>query len=366
VLYGESDAKYVEVLQTSAADLEAHGLFDNAEPLLAKAAEASASDPQLYVPSLQRLACVCMRMGSASRAETLHRKSLDVVASTAGQNSSQYASALLKLSTCFKETGTAASLKKSLPLCLQACEIRKRIFGHKSAEYTEALLSLGMTYVGIASYDSGNSYYHCKKAEPFLKEACEITSATLDHSSSAHIEALKSLAILYEKMRSYSKAEQLFLQIKTSIAQEHGSHDTRYALALKDLTQLYTTMTAADKLEEPLYEMMVIKAATYQQHPGEYVEAINDLVDFYLDAKQTDEAESYIVQAQQIQREVLGQKHPSTARTLNLQAKWYGLIGNSERAEQLTTRAAAIAGTGFRSSIDMKSKNMFILSAVDA
>ena len=102
-------------------------------------------------------------------------------------------------------------------------EIRKQSLGEKHPDYATSLNNLAMLYQDMGDY---------VKAEPLFQKALEIYKQTLGEKHPDYAASLNNLALLYKSMGDYAKAEPLYRQALEIYKQALGEKHPDYATSL--------------------------------------------------------------------------------------------------------------------------------------
>ena len=88
---------------------------------------------------------------------------------------------------------------------LEARDIEKKALGRQHPEYATSLNNLAVLYDSMGEYS---------KAEPLYLEARDIRKRALGPQHPDYGTSLNNLAVLYESMGKYAKAERLYLEAR--------------------------------------------------------------------------------------------------------------------------------------------------------
>jgi CHAT domain-containing protein len=109
-------------------------------------------------------------------------------------------------------------------------EIRRRALGENHPDYATSLNNLALLYEDIGDYT---------RAEPLLKQAMEIRRKTLGENHPDYATGLNNLAGVYLAMGNYARAEPLHKQTMEIFRKALGESHPSYATSLNNLAVLY-------------------------------------------------------------------------------------------------------------------------------
>ena len=188
-------------------------------------------------------------------------------------------------------------------------------------------------------YDSMGDY---AKAEPLYRRALAIHEKALGPEHPDTATSLNNLAGLYNSMGDYAKAEPLYRRALAIREKALGPEHPATATSLNNLAGLYRAMGDYAKAE-PLYRraLAIREKALGPEHPSTAT-SLNNLAELYKAMGDYAKAEPLYRRALAIREKALGPEHPSTATSLNNLAGLYRSMGDYAKAEPLYQRALAI------------------------
>ncbi|MBI4646447.1 MAG: CHAT domain-containing protein [Bacteroidia bacterium] len=335
---GEKHPYYATSLNNLAVLYKEMGNYQKAEPLYIEAMkfgkEILGEKHPDYAISLNNLAVLYMEMGNYQKAEPLYIESMKLRKEVLGEKHPDYTSSLNNLAVLYWQMG---NYNKAEPLFIEAINIKKEVLGKKHPNYAISLSGLAVSYYNIGNYE---------KAEPLFIESMKLQKEVLGEKHPDYAISLNNLAVLYYNMGNYEKAEPLYIEAKEIWKEVLGEKHPNYARSLTNLATLYESMgnyTAAG----PLYieAKSIWKEVLGEKHP-DYAISLNGLAVLYVNtgnsastkevtAENYEKAEPLYIEAKEIWKEVLGEKHPDYAIFLNNLALLYEKIGNYQKAEPL-------------------------------
>jgi tetratricopeptide (TPR) repeat protein len=134
-------------------------------------------------------------------------------------------------------------LSKAEPLCEQAFQIRKRLFGEEHLDVAMSLNNLAAIYEAQKRYT---------KAESLYQQALKIRKSLLGDEHPGVSLTLNNLAYLYYTQGRYSEAEPIYQQVLEIDQRLHGNEHLNVACDLNNLAALYCQQGHYDK-GKPLF-----------------------------------------------------------------------------------------------------------------
>jgi CHAT domain-containing protein len=151
-----------------------------------------------------------------------------------------------------------------------------------------------------------------------------------------------NLALLYELVGNYVKAEPLFLESVNIDKSVFGEMHPNYAIALNNLANFYVSMGKLSNVE-PLYlESMKIRRAVFGENSTDYAGSLNDLANLYNELGDYYKAVPLLIESMNTRKVVLGINHPDYALSLTNLATLYQAMDSFARAEPLFLEAIKI------------------------
>jgi len=180
-------------------------------------------------------------MGKYEKAEPLYRQAMEIRKQTLGEKDYYYAISLMNLAALYDNMGDYA---KAEPLYRQALEIRRQTLGEKHPDYANSLAALGGLYKEMGSYERPSPFIanrwkfasrrwgktsdlrrwpdqsgvfvprdgRLREGRAPLSPSLEIRKQALGEKHADYASSLVALALLYDDMGNYAKAEPLLLQ----------------------------------------------------------------------------------------------------------------------------------------------------------
>jgi tetratricopeptide (TPR) repeat protein/CHAT domain-containing protein len=222
--------------------------------------------------------------------------------------------------------------RRAIPLATKALETRRRIYGDQNVWTSQSLGTLATLYAAVGDY---------KHAEALGRQAIEIDRTVLGDDHVATAIALNNLAVLYRSMGDSRKAEPLFLQTLQVFKKVLGDKHPNTVQAQANLAMVYNSMGQYAKAE-PLFRQALEIVKNSGKNPELAAQIRSGLALLCEATGRYDEAERLDLDVLEIRRKALGEKHPSTAESLNNLAGLYLSRGDFAKAEPLYQQALAI------------------------
>ncbi|HWB00369.1 MAG TPA: tetratricopeptide repeat protein [Pirellulales bacterium] len=220
----------------------------------------------------------------------------------------------------------AGRYAESLKLAQAVAETRAAILGTSHPNYGACLNIMALSYERLGDYS---------RAEPLFKQAAEIYKQAFGETHPQYATSLTCLAGLYRRMGDYARAEPLLKQAAEIDRNQLGQSHPDYAIDLDNLATLYRV--AGDYAQaEPLYKQAaeIYKQALGEAHPN-YAASLNNLALLYRSMGDKARAGPLYERALEIRRKTLGESHPDYVTSLNNLALQYCEMGDYARAETL-------------------------------
>jgi tetratricopeptide (TPR) repeat protein len=321
-------------LNAQAGQLLKQGSFNQAEPLLVKAAalrkEVLGEKHPAYATTLNNLGALYKQRRDYDRAEPLYLQALAIRKAVLGEKHPDYARTLNNLATLHQARGDYA---KAEPLCLEALAIRKEVRGEKDAEYISSLHNLAALY-----QDRGDH----RKAESLYVQILAIEEQVLGERSPTYALTLQNLAELYRKRGDHGKAEPLYRQALAIIKEKRGEKHPYYAIVLSNLATLFQDRGDYARAEPLLLQALAVRKEAFTAKHPEYASGLHLLAMLHQNRGDHRKAELLYLEALAITKEVLGEKDPAYTASLQNLAVLYRERGDRAKAEPLLVQALAI------------------------
>jgi CHAT domain-containing protein/tetratricopeptide (TPR) repeat protein len=223
--------------------------------------------------------------------------------------------------------------RQAIRFAEQAVNKRRRLLGDQHPDTATSLGNLALMYESLGDY---------AKAEPLYRQAPEIDKRALGETHPKYATDLNNLALLYEALGDYTKAEPLLLQALEINKKVLGENHRETATNLNNLAALYKSLGDYAKAEPLLRQALEITKKVLGEKQPEYATNLNNLASLYKSRGDYAKAEPLFRQALEIHKTALGEKHPRTALSLNNLALLYRSMGDDTKAEPLLRRALEI------------------------
>jgi tetratricopeptide (TPR) repeat protein/CHAT domain-containing protein len=223
--------------------------------------------------------------------------------------------------------------REAVQAAQQVLAIKKEALGERHPSYATSLNNLALLYDSMGDYG---------KAEPLHRQALDIRKEALGDKHPHYAESLNNLAMLYQEMGDYAKAERFLRQGLAIDKEALGERHPDYATSLDNLAALYDSMGDYAQAE-PLHRqaLAIKKEALGERHP-DYAQSLNNLALLYYKMGDFAQAEPLYRQALAIKKEALGERHPHYSSSLNDLALLYEAMGDYTKAETLFRQALDI------------------------
>jgi CHAT domain-containing protein/tetratricopeptide (TPR) repeat protein len=181
-----------------------------------------------------------------------------------------------------------------------------------------------------------------KEAVPYMEKALELATRAYgkDHPNVAVI--LNDLAIVYQAMSQYTKAEMTYQRALKIREDKLGKNDPDVANTLNNLGTLYQDMGQNAKAEPLLLRSLQIREDKLGKNDPDVANSLNNLGTLYQDMGQNAKAEPLLLRGLQIREDKLGKNHPDVANSLNNVANLYEEMGQYAKAEHFYQRSLQI------------------------
>jgi tetratricopeptide (TPR) repeat protein len=322
------------LLGEAGSDMQDHGLYAQAEPLLQRALfideKRLGPDHPDGAIRLNNLARLYSAQGRHSEAEALSQRALAISEQAFGPDHPGTAHALQSLAGLYWGQGKYAEAEALLQ---RALEINEHALGADHPGTATTLNHLAHLYREQGKYT---------EAEPLFQHALEIKEQALgpDHPDIADI--LTNVAHLYRKQGKYAEAEALLQRALEINKQVLGPDHINFAFTLNSLAKLYRKQgkyAEAEALYQ--YSLAINEQALGPDHP-DIAWTVDDLAELYWDQGKYAEAEAHFQRSLAIREQAFGPVHHATAIDLNGLADLYREQGKYVEAEPLYRRSLAI------------------------
>ncbi len=313
------------LLGEAGSDLQDHGLYAQAEPLLQRALSIDEKrlgpdHPDVAI-RLNNLAGLYSDQGRHSEAELLSQRALAISKQALGLDHPSTANALQHLAGLYWGQGKYAEAEA---LFQRALEINEHALGPDHPDIATILTNIAHLYRKQGQY---------AEAEPLLQRALAISEKALgpDHPGTA--AALDGLADLYQAQGKYAEAETLFQRSLAIMGQTLGPNHPKIAWTLDGLAKLYHDQGKYAQAESLFQRSLAImEQAVGPDHPYTAI-TLSALAELYYDQGQYAEAEALYQRSLAIKEKRLAPENPSTVYTLE---KYARLLRQMQRTEEAT------------------------------
>jgi CHAT domain-containing protein/tetratricopeptide (TPR) repeat protein len=229
-----------------------------------------------------------------------------------------------------KESG---QLKEAVPYMEKALELATRAYGKDHPNVAVILNDLAIVYQAMSQYD---------KAEPLYLRGLQIREDKLGKNHLDVATSLNNLGTLYEATGQYTKAEPLYLRSLKISEDKLGKDDPEVVSNLDRLANLYHHLGQYSKAE-PLYQrsLQTKEDKLGKDHPA-VATSLDNLGSLYQDMAQYDKAEPLLQRSLKIREDKLGKDHPDVAYSLTDLAELYRTMDQYAKAEPLLQRSLKI------------------------
>ncbi|MCZ8353350.1 MAG: CHAT domain-containing protein [Cyclobacteriaceae bacterium] len=256
------------------------------------------------------------------RAEPLLLHNKKSIEKTVGKWNRDYALACTKLGFLYR---TIVLFSKAELYYLEAREVYERISGKESIEYARANGNLGELY-----YTQG--YY--SKAEPLQVNSKNTFEKIHGKFSSPYANACVNMGNLFARLGRFTEAENLLIEAKEIQEKIASKNSYGYARACSNLAVLYSTYKFYLKAL-PLYEEAKAIRQMLEPYSLEYINTCMSLGITYMYLQRYDDAEKLLIEALNLTKQVVGEKHLTFAIACNNLSAFYNNCKLYKKAELL-------------------------------
>ncbi len=260
--------------------------------------ELESHDPKFieYVHVLAYLYMVC---GEYSKSESEHFKALSMFDYAEPIDTSLYLSTQNNLSVLYINMGRYQDAEQ---ICQKTMQERLKIFG-KSSKYAMSLNNLSTIYKLLGMH---------QETESLLLEAIKIQKEIMGIHDPNLLLFMHNLAVLYDDMEAYDKAEALFEKIKNSkLPKKHPN----YVIYMDNFASLYVDMKQLDKAKLLYLGNIKLKEKILGKNHPDYARSLHLLGDLYEKTNELERAVFYLSQAQKAREAILGKFNLDYATT---------------------------------------------------
>jgi CHAT domain-containing protein/Flp pilus assembly protein TadD len=222
---------------------------------------------------------------------------------------------------------------EAIALAEQVLVIREKKLGPDHPDTAKSVNNLAVFYDTIGDY---------AKAELLYLRALAIQERILGLEHPDTLISLNNLAVLYNTTGTYAKAEQLLLRALAIQERILGPEHPDTATSLNNLASGYYFSGAYTKAEPLLLRALAIAEKALGSDHTDTAQSLCNLAELYRVTGAYAKAESLFLRALAIALKVQGAEHPDTATSMNNLAGLYYSTGAYARAEALFQRALTI------------------------
>ncbi len=220
---------------------------------------------------------------------------------------------------------------QAILLCNKICDLIKQKLGEKSFEFANALNTLALLYEDIGTYD---------KAESFFLQALKITR-DLDAKHPDNAMILSNLSTVYMSTGDYNKAISICKEVLEIRRKILGENHPKVGGTLQNLGLSYLEIGEYTKAEEMLKQALEIIGQTSKED-AEFARVLNNLGQVYEAIKNFSKAEELYKQALKIWGQTVGEDDPEFANTLYNLSQTYLRTGDYDKAKPLLEKSTNI------------------------
>lgn len=246
-----------------------------------------------------------------------------------------------KLETLYSEGAELANAGRyieALPIFEKTYLLAQKEFNKQKlnvTDYTNVIDKLAVSYQKLGLYE---------KAEPLFLAVKDLREKHLGKETGLYATALNNLGVYYKEIGQYSKAESLYLESKAIRERIFGKLSASYATSLGNLSNLYQALSNYPKAEAYGLEAVEIWQKISDGESANYATANHNLGMLYYSMGNYSKAEFYLTQGKEIRKRVLGPGHQMYGYSLNNLGLLYIKKRNFKEAEPLLLEAKQIIG----------------------
>jgi len=328
---GEQPLIQARLMGTMGEAYRALGLYEPATPLLERAvtlARATLGDEDVQVARyLLGLGILYRAQGKFDEADSTLQRSRVMLEGTGEWDAEDMADVLHELGVLYAEQGRN---QEAEPLFRRSLEINERLFGSNHARVAWDLNSLGAVYWSMGRLE---------EAEPLLERSVTIREKTLGPDHPQLAVGLTNLAVLKNEQRKFDEAEPLFRRALAIEERTLGPDHPSVGVSVMNLANLYANQERYVEAE-PLFlrSLEIAEEALGPEHPDLGLSLYN-LADLYQRQGELDRAEPLYRRALAIWEQALGADHPYMGYGFHSLGNLYRDQGRHSEAEPLFRRA---------------------------
>ena len=253
---------------------------------------------------------------------------------------------LRKTQAAFGDSDQTAYTLETLGLLNGEQDLDRQALGYYQQAH-EMLARLGRANTGEAStlYFNIASSYHdlgdLKQAEAQFNKALAITRQVYGPKHPETAATMSGLGLLYQDQGSNLKAEATYLEA-LAILRSHKADLRKQSSILNNLATLSEAAGKIKEAERYYFETLELdKEVLGEQHPSTAT-TLNNLGNFYFHQQRYARAEEYYQQAYSIRKAMLGEQHPDFGDSVLAMAGLKDRQGLNQQSHDLHKQAVAI------------------------
>lgn len=206
-------------------------------------------------------------------------------------------------------------------------------FGKDNVYYADTQNYLALLYQNLEQYT---------KAEPLYLQSMKIFKIKLGEGHPYYGAAVFNLGNLYHTIGKYKDAEKMFKLAMAIYKQNYGDQDKEYARPTYNLAKLYFDMKEYKKAEKYFIEALLIYRKVYGAGHMSYITGVVELANLYKITNKFAKAESLYKELLQIYKQLYGEDTVEYAHALSNLAIVKDFLGKDIDAEKMLNQALAI------------------------
>jgi serine/threonine-protein kinase len=218
------------------------------------------------------------------------------------------------------------------PLLLSALTERERLFGQRSPQYAESLITLGLLRKDQAQL---------KEAERLIRQAVEISQSLRPASREATAHAFVALGSVLKVAAKYDQAQQA-LESALKLQPQNAAATAETAENLTELGELYFYQGKYPLSEQINKQALAIDSRLFGDSNPASAQALNNLGGIEMNRANYHASEDYFRRALAITEAWYGSDHPQTSANLTALAEPLTMDHQEAEAQNLLERALAI------------------------
>lgn len=216
---------------------------------------------------------------------------------------------------------------------LEAKRIQEKTLGDLHADYAKTLSNLALVYDEMGNYE---------KAEPLHLEALAIKEKTLGKTNPSFARSLNNLALLYTSLGNHEKAERYCREALEIMEKTLGKTDLTYVKTLSNLATLNEKMGRYEAAEQAYRDVMAIQETTLGRTHRYFAWSQLNLAVLHEKSGRNEQAEQGFLDALASMKNAVPVEYGDYASGLNKLANLYSRMSRYDEAEQLFREANRI------------------------